>query len=212
MIIIDFRYFKRISFGQRNTCCCKNGTVVLTLRYSSQFSCSSETCFTLQVLYVRTLQSIVTFLLFNVDVILENQRSFYNIQNSNFERKIPSFYWKVFRLFLSCCLSSSLYFPCFYSLYLSVLLFQQETGLEIEIIILIIVMKHHLSLLDFSFSIFIFYLYFHFLFFIFLFFIFYFHIRAHIQACLPEIFESLGSLIRTGSLGRFTAGQVIMIK
>ena len=72
MIITDFRYFKRIPFGQRNTCCCKNGTVVLTLRYSSQFSCSSETCFTLQVLYVRTLQPIVTFLLFNIDAKLKN--------------------------------------------------------------------------------------------------------------------------------------------
>ena len=72
MIITDFRYFKRISFGQRNTCCCENGTVVLTLRYSSQFGSSGETRFTLQVLYGRTLQSIVTFLLFNVYAKLKN--------------------------------------------------------------------------------------------------------------------------------------------
>ena len=30
-----------------------------------------------------------------------------------------------------------------------------------------------------------------------------------LQEILPEVFESLGSLLRTGTLGRFTGGQLI---
>ena len=49
MIKTDFRYFERVSFSQRDTCCSKDGTVVLTLRHSSQFSSTCQTCVTLQV-------------------------------------------------------------------------------------------------------------------------------------------------------------------
>jgi hypothetical protein len=34
------------------------------------------------------------------------------------------------------------------------------------------------------------------------------HFRTHIQAFLPEIFESFGMLLRDGSLGRLTSGQL----